>query len=108
MKQDPNQSYRILEHAVVYDILKDMMAAAIEDDKERVLSLDKAYDNLTLGFYKRNPELQENYDNCRNGCVSGFGMLKHCKKDLIRDAKRRFSRISKPSLEKLARYSESR
>ena len=84
-------------------LLEEMVEAADEGDKDRVIELDSSYEALEHQVYGKDFEnpLRLQYDNCRQSCVMSVGgILKGVLKDqhdkLVADAKERLSKIPEP------------
>ncbi len=80
----------------MYGILEEMLDCAKRDKLERVLELNRSFQELVPCVYQ-DPitELNLMYDNCRQSCVMAEKM-RGMRQKFLEDATERFSKIPKP------------
>ena len=68
----------------LHQLLEEMVKSATNGDKEKVLELNRRYEQLVPRAYHKPPtKLDLEYDNCRQSCVMSVTMLKDFNERLI-------------------------
>ena len=86
------------DDAKMYGLLEEMLGSAERRDREAVLKLNRSLEPLILKRYRTlKDSLGREYDNCRQSCILPFTTLPSQYDAFMADAKKRFSKLKKPS-----------